>query len=267
MRFPAPVSLLPRHFLGLVLALSCLTGLRADPGVIVITDVTKAGRAWTLPSPQQPAYYQAVYTGFESFGRAIAGDREPPDDKMLQVVLRALKQQGYLPSSEAHPPTLVFGISWGTILGNAAGALQFLGGEKLDLMWEERRVSNMLDPRVLTRGMRSPLQVQVMEMSGSGIYVVRVKAYDRAAVLEGEMRELWETRIATEMRGRWAENALPLLVKIGAPHFGRETTLPTWVPPHELHNADVQIGELETLGTFDLKDLPLISTKELNEEE
>lgn len=250
----------------LLLALLAGPGLHAarDVGVMVVTDMTPEGRQVPRPDRDHPVYYQAVTVGFQSFGRAIAGDREPPNDAFLQVILRTLRDEGYLPSSDQHPPTIVLGFAWGSLRGNFAGALQYLGGEKLDLMWEVQQIGGMLDPRVLTRSFRNPLQDRVMALAGDDLYVVTIAAYDRDRAIRGDLVLLWQTRIACSARGNWAADALPQIVKAAAPVIGRETDRPEWVPPSETRRrTDVQIGELKTIESFDLKDVPVLDlTKE-----
>jgi hypothetical protein len=231
----------------------------AEPvGVLTVTDMTPAGRERPTASPEQPVYYQGVSVGFQSFARAIAGDREPPNDQFLQLVLRTLKEQGYVPSSDQHPPTLVLGFAWGYLSGNFGGALKFLGGDKLDLLWETEQFGR-IDPRALTRGMRSPMAERVVEMANEPLYVVTIVAYDWQDAINGKLSELWQTRIACPARGNWAMNALPQIVRAAGPSIGRETARPEWLSPEETRRrATVDIGELTTV---DMSTAPVLDMK------
>lgn len=255
--------------LGLLLLVSVACGWARAPsgGVIMLTDMTEAGRKVRRPDSKNPVYYQAVNVGFNSFGRAIAGDREPPNDELLQLILRTLRDEGYLPSSEEHPPSLVLGFAWGDLRGNWAGALQVLGADKLDLSWEIDQAAGKypwIDPRALTRNMRSPLQDRVVSLANDDLYVVTIAAYDRERAIRGDIVLLWQTRIACSARGHWAKDLLPRLVKLSGPILGRETELPEWVPETEFESrAEVQIGELRTVESYDLEKLPVLDlTKE-----
>lgn len=250
--------------LGLLGAAPWVAGAGTSVGVLTVTDVTDVGQERPAASPENPVYYQAVSVGFQSFSRAIAGDREPPNDDFLQLVLRTLKEQGYVPSTDQHPPTLVLGFAWGYLSGNFGGALKFLGGDKLDLMWEVQQIGGQLDPRVLTRGMRSPLQQRVIEMAGEPLYVVTIVAYDWQDAINGKLTELWQTRVACPARGNWAMNALPQIVRAAGPSIGRETKRPEWLSPDETRRrGTVEIGEITTADTATSGPLPVLDmTKE-----
>ena len=237
-----------------------------DLGVVAVTDMTPAGRKAPQATPDFPIYYQAVTTGFKAFGRAIAGDKEPPNDEFLQIVLRTLKREGYVPSTEENPASLVLGFAWGSLRGDFGGALRYLGGEKMDLMWETQN-SGHLDARVLLRGLRSEKADRIMETANEDLYVVTIAAYDRQALVEGDLVELWQTRISCPTRGVWAMDALPEIVQAAGPVIGRETDTPEiFVVDEAFRNrrTDVSFGALTTLDEdFDLEEIDLLDlTKE-----
>lgn len=251
-------------------SLALVAGVSAqvpNGGVIMVTDMTDEGRKIRRPDRTNPVYYQAVNVGFNSFGRSIAGDREPPNDEILQLILRTLRDEGYLPSSDEHPPNLVLGFAWGDLRGNWAGALQVLGAEKLDLQWEIDQAAGKypwIDPRALTRNIRSPMQDRVMSLASDDLYLVNIAAYDRDRAVRGELVLLWQTRIACSARGNWAKDLLPQLVKVSGPALGRETDKPQWIPPSDFEReTEVKIGELTTVESYDLEKVPVLDlTKE-----
>lgn len=233
--------------------------------VVAVTDMTPAGRALPPVSPDTPMYYQAVTTGFQDFGRSIAGEREPPNDAFLQTVLRTLKKQGYLPATDAHAPTIVLGFSWGSVRESFGGALRVLGGDKLNLDWEAKPTLG-LQPGVWLRGLRSEKAERVMELAQGDLFVMNIAAYDRPALIAGKLVPLWQTRISSPARGVWAADALPRIVEVAGPVIGRETDTPELTTVAEAfgREGDVQIGELKVVEEdFDLEHLPVLDlTKE-----
>jgi len=176
-----------------------------------------------------------------------------------------LKKEGYIPSTEANPPSIVLGFAWGSLRADFGGALSYLGGKKLDLMWETRN-SGQLDARVLLRGLRSEAADRVMETAKGDLYVVTIAAYDRQALLEGRLVELWQTRISCPTRGVYAADALPQIVQAAGPVIGRETDIPEIFNTRTgiRNRGEVSIGEITTVEEdYDLSQIDLLDlTKE-----
>ena len=265
---PLSPSLVRRSAVILALWCSLTWGVRAeieDMAVIAVTDMTPAGRQLPPVSRENPVYYQAVTAGYQDFGRGIAGEREPDNDAFLQVVLRTLKKQGYIPATDEHPATIVLGFSWGSLRGDMAGALNVLGGNKLDLMWEVRPTTG-LDVRQWLRGLRSEKADRVLELAKGDLFVMNIAAYDRDALIRGKQVALWNTRISSPTRGVWAADALPRIVEVGGPVIGRETETPELTTVREAFGKEgsVEIGDLAVVDeAFDLNTVPLLDmTKE-----
>lgn len=237
--------------------------------VIAVTDMTEIGRTYPEASPDSPVYYQAVTTGYQDFGRGMAGEKEPENDAFLQTVLRTLKREGYVPATDAHPPTIVLGFSWGSLRSQPGAALKVLGGDKLDLMWEVETTTG-LDVRQWLRGMRAEKAQRVLELSKEDLFVMNVAAYDRSALVKGELVPLWQTRIACPTRGVWAADALPQIVQVAGPVIGRETKTPELSTVGRAFGkaGSVEIGDLTVVDEdFDLATMPVLDlTKETEPE-
>lgn len=250
------------------------SGLSAAAGdvsklrVVAVTDMTPAGRKLPAPSPEAPVYYQAVTTGYQDFGEVLAGEKEPPNDEFLQVVLRTLKKQGFLPANDQHPPTIVLGFSWGSLRSDVAAAIKTLGGDKLNIGWEAEPKLG-LEPGVWMRGLRSETADRVMELAQDDLFVMNIAAYDRPALLKGKLVPLWQTRVASPTRGVWAADALPSIVQVAGPLIGRETATPQVTTVAEAFGkaGSVEIGDLEVVEhDIDLKTAPVLDlTKEKSE--
>ncbi len=236
-----------------------------DMAVVAVTDMTSAGRERLPVTRENPVYYQAVTAGYQDFGRGMAGEKIPENDAFLQVVLRTLKKQGYIPATEDNKPTLVLGFSWGSVRGDIGGALAALGGDKLDLMDEVSEPLG-LNPKQWLRGLRSEKADRVLELAKGDLFVMNIAAYDREALIRGRKVKLWNTRISSPARGVWAADALPKIVEVGAPAIGVETLTPELTTVREGfgRSGDVQIGDLTVVDEdFDLQELQLLDmTKE-----
>ncbi len=236
-----------------------------DLQVIAVTDMTDAGRDRPTPSRENPVYYQAVTAGYQSFGRGVGGENIPPNDEFLQVVLKTLKKEGYIPATDENPPTLVLGFSWGSVWEDYGTALQVLGGDKLDIDWEVKPTLG-LEPRQWLRGLRKKGADRIMEIAQGNLFVVNIAAYDRPALIKGELLPLWQTRIACPTRGVWAKDAMPQIVVAAASLIGRETKFPeiSTVADAFGKRGEVTIGDLTvTDDDFDLDTMPVLDlTKE-----
>lgn len=234
------------------------------PVLVVNTNLTEEGRKLPEVSPKNPVYIAALSLGFEEFGRPIANDNPPPEDKMKKIVTKILRDRGYLAASKAHPPTLLVTVSWGTYYQSHGPALtangqllRFMGGDKLDLMWEAESTmaGGMLDPRVLLRGMRDGETSAIMDMAYGSLYLLSIKGFDLEAYKNGrKVVMLWETNIACPADGQDLSQALPLMVVSAGPMLAKETKRPEWLDEVDKHKAKVTIGEAEMVGFVDVNE-------------
>lgn len=227
---------------------------RPSNDVFVVTDVTHEGKTWTPPTKAKPVYCEAFNLG-RDFG-SIPGDKEPGSKEFVALIVKLLAEQGYQGNNATHPPTLTLAMQWGYLDASFGRNLAYLGGEKLDLMWEAQgNFMPFLDPRVLTRGMRSPTQQKVMDYANDSLYAVTISAFDYASVHgEGKPVLLWQTRIAAPTRGIYMADALPRAITVAAPEIGRESvqTVVAKIPPEGV----VEFGELEMMGYEDEENPP-----------
>lgn len=240
--------------------------LDRSPTLIVNTNLTDEGRKLPEASPKNPVYIAALSMGYEDFGKSIAGDKPPSEDQMKKILTKVLKERGYLAATKAHPPTQLVTASWGTYYqskGPAMAAngqlLRFMGGDKLDLMWEAESTmaGGMLDPRVLLRGMRDGETDLILGMAYGSVYLLSVKAFDLAAYQKNHsIVMLWETNIACPADGLDVSETLPLMVASAGPMLARETKRPEWVDDIDKRKAKISIGEAEMVSYVDLPGEP-----------
>ncbi len=224
-------------------------------------------------SPEHPVYYVAEDLGFREFGAPVPGDPLPPHAQITAVIVKTLQKHGYLPADKKHMPTQFILFNWGTMYappsaGELDGGtkqvmhppnpllLKFMGGDKVDLMWDTP-VNNpnistggsMADARILTLGLRSAIAQKIHDAAEGDLYVAALGGYDFKALRAGKSVELWQTRIACPADGLALADTIPAMIVAAGPQIGRDTPLPVWKDASEGGDGQVNIGELRVVGT------------------
>jgi hypothetical protein len=215
------------------------------PDVLTVTDVTEEGRSWPLPEPGKPVYYEAVSFGSRNFP-ALRGDVTPNPRAMTDLIVKTLAEQGFQRAKEKGVAKIFLSIGWGYSRANL-GALGFLGGEKLDLMWELDNTNGIIPPEAFLRWARPLTAEKVMDAANSDLYIASIQAFDLKKLDAGEKVLLWHTRIACETRGLMMADALPTMIVTAGPFMGRETKKPVWRDANDLKKAHIDFGELKTM--------------------
>jgi len=224
--------------------------------VITVTDMTDRGRLLRRPAPAQPVYYEALVLGYTDFGQSIGGLKPPNKTAMLKLILKVLADQGYHPAGPGHPPEVLLTFAWGTMNWKPGMALLFMGGDKLDIMWELEPLSVNTAPQALTRFRQSPVASLVKESAYGPLYVMSIQAFDRAAAVEGKTLALWHTKISCPAEGLDIAPALQQMIRRAGPYLGREMKKPVWeTAPQRVGRVDM--GELKVLETIDPNKLPI----------
>jgi len=233
-------------------------GLGASPGraefvlfkntwgnVIVATDVTKAGRELTPPTPQNPVYYKGLSLG-RKLG-AINGDREPDIKQLNQFVGDILAKQGYLPAPAGMTePGLLLVLQWGYVSPGSENLLWFLGYDaRNDVAAQEN--PNMLGPEVWRRGMRSPEIDTILQDAQNPIYGIIVTAFEFKTARSPEPIPYWQTRIGLPANGKSMASALPVMITAAGPAIGRPSEKPVFVDADVAREGQVKLGELKFL--------------------
>lgn len=211
--------------------------LRRDVDVITVTDVTEAGKAHPPATPAQPVYYKIIDLGQEDFGRAWAGERVPHFRTARAWLMKALARQGYLLADEQHPPTQLLVFSWGM---TSQGAFDFMGGDRM--------------PPPLPGWFAPPIGIwaKVIALSSDDVFLGLVKAFTIESETAPQVTLLWQTRFGCAANGLGMMEALPLMIEVASPNFGRETLLPVNVNASERFRGRVDLGELKVLGEAEM---------------
>lgn len=221
--------------------------MHRDIDVITVTDVTDAGRAYPPATSAKPVRYMLVYVGLTNFGPVWAGESIPPKKEVLKWMVGALRTQGYLLADQQHPPQQLLVFGWGMLAGNKdRAALGFLGGDKVNLMWEQEQGHSM-HSNVLLRGLiRLGVAGKVWDIAEDNLFLGVVRSFTMDSLDSPKTTQLWETRFACPSTGLAFDETMPHLIKAAAVNFGRETTLPVNVNTSE-RNGHVKLGEMKFL--------------------
>lgn len=244
-----------------------------DVQVITVTDTTPTGAVLRRPTPEQPAYYIALSLGYHDLGGIIAGDKIPPKEAMVRTIAKVLAKQGYIPATQAHPPTLVLLWMWGTMYVDRFGTgsdlfpegpqvnrtqiLRFLGAYKVGLISKDPQP--MMDDYLMSGlNIRSASADAIYSASGDDLYVAAIAAYDYRAFAQKKKELLWITKISCPSIGLQMDETLPTMLAIAAPNIGRETAQPVWVNASDKYKPDVKIGDPKLVEYLDKAKLPII---------
>lgn len=266
---------MPRLLATLLFALALVSPARAgflewllpkhDVQVITVTDTTPAGALRRAVSPANPAYYQAVSTGYRDFGGTIAGEKIPPKEDVIKAITRVLAKQGYLPATAEHPPSLLLIWAWGTMNTdriysgdpddtegrqvNRNQLLRFMGAYKLGMIPKEREAfPGEMMPGLLFRDADSEL---LSELAREDLYVAAISAYDYASAAKKQRVLLWTTKISCPSLGLSLPETLPTMLALAGPNIGRETAKPVSVRATDKFKADVRIGDPSVVEYID----------------
>ncbi len=228
--------------------------LHKDVDVITNTDVTEAGKSYAPATPAAPVRYKMIYVGEAEFGRSWAGESIPPKMSVIKWMVAAMKAQGYLLADDQHPPEQLFVFGWGMLSGGEGRpALGFLGGGKVNLMWEnETQYGGFVNPNVLRRGLiRMGIAGKVWDIAESNLFMGVVRSYTLDSETAPQPTKLWETRFACPATGLALDETMPTLIKAASLNFGRETAKPVALNATDYFGGHVDFGEFKVLGTED----------------
>lgn len=221
-----------------------------DVDVITVTDITEAGRAYAPATPAHPVYYMIIDLGRTHFGREWSGEQIPDRREVRQWMMKAMAAQGYRLADAQHKPTQLFVFAWG-MMGGGPGraALYFLGGNKVDLMWEQETHA-WVDATVLRRDFqRMGVAGKVWDAAESNLFLGIVKSYTMDSLDAPATTLLWETRFGCPSDGLGMRDAMPLLIRAAALNLGKESKQPVALNASDAFAGHVDLGEMKVIET------------------
>jgi hypothetical protein len=235
--------------------------------VMIVTELTKAGRAAPAASPEHPVYYSGEDGGQTAVGDAIGGDRAPKPADLARLMTRSLHAGGFLPANPGHPPTIYIYYRWGSFnkLSDLDHTSQIaaVGATNVDGPMDDLQVRNLLERAALVGGTKfaaawgqsleagtfpswensSARNSFLVTVASGNLYFIIATACDYDAAVKGSVVVLWQTRISTDSRGVAMDETLPQMAASAATYIGHETDGPVRLDRPTIKEGDVEIGE------------------------
>lgn len=231
--------------------------------ISIVGDMDNEGRAVTRPSADKPAYYFPVVGGYQELGTKDRGVKPPPARDIVHELAASLAHEGYLVSQEVEvpapagsatpkvkalspPPSLVLVFHWGYInpekldsgddVMAATSTPDVLNRDKILGLTAGKHLDSIVD--------FGSLQTQaIMDGVVDDRFFVMISAYDFKAYNEQHKKvRLWVAKMSVPSAGSTMAEVLPVLIKSGAPLFGRETIGPKSVDVPIVPAGRVDVG-------------------------
>lgn len=226
MTTPRPFTLATRLLGVACLALMAGCTSTLPPQVIVVGDLSPAGKKLTPPDAEHPVYYFPLAVGFKELGASIAGEKPPPPKNDVSHILAVeLAKQHYLVMNAQHPPDQLLVFWWGSMNPEIQ---DFGSNDPADQTFFNEREMLALVGAYKTQMMASWDADNLKSAARDDRYFVIVIAFDFAAARQHQKKMLWMAKMSAASVGTDLPSVIPALVATGGPTFGRDTP-PTWV--------------------------------------
>jgi hypothetical protein len=236
--------------------------------VMIVTELTAAGRKEPVASAAHPIYYAGEDGGQTSLGDLIGGDKAPKPADLANLMTRSLRAGGFIPAGAGHPPTIYVYYRWGSFnkLSDAdqgAGKIVAPGATNVGGSMDDQQMRDLLQRAALVGGTRfavewnyaletgtfstwenrSPRNEFLVETASDNLYFIIATGCDFDAALHGKVVVLWQTRISTSSRGVAMNESLPQMAMSAATYLGHETAGPVRLDRPAIKDGKVEIGE------------------------
>lgn len=231
--------------------------------VMIVTELTPAGRALPPASADHPQYYVLLPGHYTSLGDVVGGERPPSEPALQRLLRRSLAASGYLAADSRHTPTIAVHYDWGSwnrlLPPGENGAANPTAKEDLQ---DPLAGENFLERATVVGGVRfadeilrhlsdgsldvwerSPIErVLLMQEVSEDRYFLTANAYYYPAALKQRKVLLWRTSISTNSLGVGMDQSMPQLVATAAPYFGHATNGPVRLYRPVVKDGRVIIG-------------------------
>ncbi len=226
----------------------------------VVAEQENPQAAPATPTADHPAYYVAYDAGYIEAGDPIGGEKPPAPAAVAEALHSALASQHYLPATATSSPSLVLVYHWGLlnrdtyqirnifqIQPNLRARISLVSTKK----YAKRIIEDLMDrrqPVSVHIPIIDPTEQELLQLVHDNRYFVIVSAFDYASVTQGRARLVWRVKLSTRSAGAAMREALPTLLRGGAPYFGRnvgetEYVSEPLVRPGQVHVGTPQVAE------------------------
>jgi hypothetical protein len=217
----------------LAIAMGASPTIQAESKFDMLAVAESAAPAGLIPAfaqPNSPTTYVAFDGGYIEAGDAVGGDRPPKADLVARTLRDALATQGYQQTYLPMYGSALLTVEWGVLRvytgenqrtndvpPNARARVELVSTNRLAGAAEgfliARKTSDVVSmPEVRT----------VLNRAQDARYFVIVSAYDYEAATRREVRLLWRLKLSAREESAWMYEAVPALIKGGAPFFGKD---------------------------------------------
>jgi len=221
----------------------------------VITEFPGGGRKLPPPTAENPAYVLLQSGKQHDYGEGHAGQKSPPEN-LVEQAIAAVAPQGRAPkilltfiwgshgSSEAGTQdaglrnlldraALVGGVKFKEDLRDAlkqedaveSTTPKQTWGTKMDGVNAAGNIFKSISPMELFRR-RDLTTERLVDLIADDCYYVVITAIDYEALARGERKVLWRTKLSTGTRSVALAEAVPAMIRSGAPFIGCEMAEP-----------------------------------------
>lgn len=211
-----------------------ILGPDTQPEIRIVAEQTDEGRKLPEPSVERPVIYFPVFAEPKILMRRDVPERSA----VLHWLKPALSGSGYeCVNPRQDRPSQLLVIDWGEVEPQVEDGV----------FWNQTEMEEFV---VGSKPPRAPWWEHVRrrgETAETARYFVRLDAFDYTAAKQGKRVLLWTARISTPVNGVTMAGVMPTLIKLGAPHFGRELSKPivAFVPLDR--SPQVELGEAEVM--------------------
>jgi hypothetical protein len=225
--------------------LATLNAADPAPQVIVVSDVSKAGRDARVPDKDHPVYYVVLTPDQPKTAPAEPAPGAPTRSAVLTEFATALARRHYLPAEPGHPPELVLSCWWGT----ADPQLENFGTD--DALEETSFAERDMDALVGSSKKQELMSWHSKDLRAAmreERHYLIVMAFDYAAAVQKQKKILWITRTSTPSASIDLRGAIAALVLTAEPAFGREAA-PSWIDSGKVRQGTVTVAPFEVKET------------------
>jgi hypothetical protein len=201
--------------------------------MIIVAERPDAATPAAQPGPEHPVYYVAFDGGYVEAGDPIANEQPPATTIVSQSLQAALASRGYEAATDVKSASTVLIYHWGLLNRNSH---PMRNGSRVDPNLHARlclvstdRQDRDIEEYLVNRQMLGASQPDmlnfreqdILQLARDNRYFVVVSAYDYAAANRREPGLLWRAKFSAYSGGIAMAEALPALIKGGAPFLGR----------------------------------------------
>lgn len=214
--------------------------------VNVNVELTDAGRKLALPTREHPTYYFPLVGGYHEKGAVVAGEKAPPNIKVIKKLARTLADNGYLVAGVRTPaPTVLLVLHWGSLKPQTDEVDSGDPDVTQNMVYNQKEMLALVGAQTLTPLAPDFDKEEILQEAEEDRYFVIITAFDFAAARYKKKVLLWRTKMSVPTGALNLGDVITALITSGGPYLGRETLRPVRVEKPVYPEGKVTLGELK----------------------